>query len=324
MSDFDPIVSSDDREAWLAARREGITATDAVKILLPGPRGTPTSVLAAKMGIEDDLDPDEYLLWLGREMEEVCRRRFNKEAKDGPEEGYRVWRYAQKWGVLVRNRWHKWLLATLDAEVDELPVDGAMSKTGLEIKYSGLSSDWTDGVPRYVWIQVQHQMLVTHKPWWYVAAMLHRSFVWARVERDDEYLTGVHLPALREFRKRQKLGTPMPEDGFKPTLAALRKMYLEERDEPVLLDGEWVEVDMERCSVVEQIAALTEKRDALNARLRAVMGNATRAVLPSGIEYTLKANVRGSRVPGGGGSDDRPRELREPALRRPAADHRAD
>lgn len=151
------------RKQWLAARREGITATDLPKILGMSDYGTAIDVWREKLGLTDtDFDlaigENEAALW-GVNFEDVVAK---------------VW--ADHMDVKVRrigiiaNVEEPWMLASLDRLVTGCP-DG---RCALEVKTrSGyVGKEWDNGAPADVTAQVEWQLIVSGLDHEHVAALI--------------------------------------------------------------------------------------------------------------------------------------------------------
>lgn len=149
-------IMSNDRDAWLAARTEYLTASDMASVLGQDSR---RSAFAVYM---DKVTP--------RKEKEVITIKDPRFWGSGLEQTYLTmaanyygWDYYAG-GALLASRAHPHLAATLDAEFNR-----GKGWEDLEGKTSSylLRKDWdeeTQDVPRRVLIQVQHQLLVTRAP----------------------------------------------------------------------------------------------------------------------------------------------------------------
>lgn len=151
------------REAWLAARKDGITATDLPAILGLNKYKTAIDVWLEKLNPADELfEPalgeKEAAFW-GIQLEDTVARAWAESA------GVTVRRV----GILA-NEDLPWMRASLDRLVQGCP-DG---RCGLEVKTrSGYVADeWSQGVPADVAAQVHWQLLVSGLDHIHVIALL--------------------------------------------------------------------------------------------------------------------------------------------------------
>ena len=152
-----------ERERWLAERRSGIGGSDAPAILGLSPYSNAVEVWADKMGIGREV-PDREVMWWGRELEGLIRRRYQETT------GLQV----VKPDGMFRHPAHDCLLAN---------VDGILpgQQRGLEIKTANprMADQWgepgTDQIPAQYVIQCCHYMMVTGYRSWDVAALIGGS-----------------------------------------------------------------------------------------------------------------------------------------------------
>jgi putative phage-type endonuclease len=157
------------REAWLAARRAGIGATDVVQIMGLSPYGNATDVYLAKR-LGEDPPTGEAAEW-GRLLEEPIARRW------AADHGCRVRRV----GLMAHHR-APHHLATCDRRV---VGRGELLEVKTRTRWG--ADEWADGaVPERVAVQTQWQMHVTGLHPVHVAALIGgQELVEAIVERDS-------------------------------------------------------------------------------------------------------------------------------------------
>ena len=195
------------RDVWLAARREGITATDVVKIVGASPYGNALDVyLDCRLG-EVDYAPSESAAWglalEGNVAAEWARRR-----------GARIRRVG-----LMRNRIHPHHMASCDRIV-------LREHAPLECKTRNLfAADLADGVPERVAIQVQWQMHVIGAEHAHVAALIGgQTLVSHEVQRDQVLIDYLRSEADRVCAAVQA-GRPPEVPAWQQTSAALDRLY---------------------------------------------------------------------------------------------------
>ena len=279
---FTIVCGSDERAKWLQHRRSGIGSSDAPAVLGLSPFKSALSVYAEKIGNFDDEEATEAMKW-GRALEPRIIKAFADETT----------RDVVRGGSLLRsNRW-PWMLCTLDASeysFAEHEFDGAGV---LEVKWSNWRvGDWTEGVPKHVWVQFQHQCAVTGYKWGSVAALLGSRFVHTDIERDDAFIDGVLVPALREFWTRVEGRIPVSPDGSESSAAALRALYPEDNGLTVTLPGEFIELDMLRETLLLERKVRDARIAEIDQRFKAAIGTATVGVLSNGAQYTYRLQKR--------------------------------
>lgn len=282
--DLKDLASIDNREDWLLQRQTGITASDMPDVLGRGRYGGPYSVAASKL-VEPSEKEDSEFIEAGRRLESFIAEWAGEEMDEQVEQS----------GVLYRSREYPWILSTLDYWI----TDGDLI-VPLEIKNTRLASDWSAGVPDYVDIQVQTQMIVTESPHAYVAVLLDGNRMrWAWVERNDDLVDLIVSESRWLWGKVQAardMGElDVPTDASDACRLALLKLYPPADDKTIELPGDLMDVDHEIVEADEKIKALEVLRDAGRNRIREAMREAVYGVLPNGTRYSYKPNKNGAR-----------------------------
>ena len=148
------------------------------------------------------------------------------------------------------------------------------------------------GAPLHYWLQVQHQLLVTGASMGSFAVLFGgQYFRWFDVERDDAEIAR-HLEALIAFWDNVEREEP-PDDNNrgKADLASII-----EPDGEIKLGVEWIEPHDRLEAIKSGINRLNKRRGAIEDAIKAEMGSAEIARLPSGDLYSWKRNKNGSRI----------------------------
>ena len=285
-----------DREAWLAARRNGIGASEIAALLGISPWESPFSLYHRK------------------------RNGWEIEATESMSAGTILEPAIAAWGadridpnhnqvcvpgkLMARND-RPWQMATPDRTIHEvcgdcdgdgagganaaLPGYGSLccscyaSGIGgppwavLECKWTGSWDGWgdeeSDDVPVYYRAQVLWQCDVVGVDDWFIAVLGPSGFRLYR-GRSDAKDIAVMVEAGRRFMHRLEVGDPPPIDDHHATLTTLKRLH------PDLTD-ETVEVDQAVASGYLRAVTMCRKADALKdryeAKLREQMGSAHRA-----------------------------------------------
>ena len=228
------IVGSDEsREAWLKARREGITASEIGVILglVPGQWASPMSLYLRKRGeIGEDYDDDEGMA-LGRYLEDYVCQRFAERFPELMVTGTGTELYAHED--------HPWRLATPDRLIyEDTPRTPAVGV--LEAKTDSGSSEWgaggTDEIPVRYRCQVLWQMHVMGLEQAWVACLFlqSRSLKTYHVTLDAAAEADIELmiAAAEDFMRRVAEEDPPDIDWTEATTQALRELH------PDLVDRE--------------------------------------------------------------------------------------
>jgi len=284
---------------WFARRREGLTATDAVKVLGVSPYGTALDVWAEKTGkLEAPVLEGPHLEW-GNRTEEMHRRWVAE-----------LQRVAISCSPgLVQDAEFPWLLATPDGLIcdDRLGEDYLDPDFHLAEAWRGVweakapspykRGEWEDGVPLPFQVQVQVQLRVTG-----LGEGLCSQLQWPgvdvhRVERSDRFIEGM-VEELQEFwEKNVQRDIPPEVDGS--DIGTLKRLYggvekgricsLPERFEPRLVL--WEAAQDQLALVRQKERELVAECDGAKAEILAAMGEAEFAVCAGSTEYIFKRAI---------------------------------
>ncbi len=277
------------REDWLQVRRTGIGGSDAAAAVGLNPYKSQLELFLEKTGRGADLpkpdpnDTSDPTFW-GTLLEPIVAAAYTQQT------GHRVRRV----NAVLRHPAVPFMLANLDREV--IGVPGLQI---LECKTAGEfgARNWSDGVPDYVLLQVQHQLAVTGKDAADVAVLLcgQRLAVY-RVERDDALIA--NLIALEtEFWGYVERDVPPPGDGSESADRALRCLYPADHGGTIDFSGDrqLSAVFADLVSVREQIEAQEIAAARLKQTIQSAMGDASRALFETG-EVTYKRSKDGTGI----------------------------
>jgi putative phage-type endonuclease len=216
MSDY-TIEEYETRLAWLKARSTFIGGSDAAAVLGYDRYRTAWDVFSRKTELFDVIDepPSEAAAW-GIKLEPLVADRYaeatGRKVTGG---GLRVYRRADE----------PFFACTVDRDIEDAP---GLGPGVLECKTTSAYNKklWDTGPTAQAMIQLQHAMYVTGRKWGAAAVLIGgQEFRYTDVRRDDTFIGGVLVPALRAFWFRVKTRTPPPVDGRKLTGDALAKLY---------------------------------------------------------------------------------------------------
>lgn len=255
-----------DREAWLAARRKGIGASEIAAVLGISPWESPFSLYWRK--VEGwDFEASPAMEW-GNRLEPAVAIKY---ANNHPE--YEVWHGQLEHGD------PDWMLATPDRLL-RMWVDGRlMPPVGLlELKTAHSGDGWgepgTAEIPVYYRAQVLWQMAVVDVEWADVAVLIggsdYREYTVLRDEKD----IAVMVEAGRRFMARIEAGDPPPLDDHHATLATVKRLHpdLDDTEADVPAD---IAAGYRRACAMERKAKSAKTR--YEIQLRNAMGRSKRA-----------------------------------------------
>ncbi|MCK5874224.1 MAG: YqaJ viral recombinase family protein [Alcanivoracaceae bacterium] len=266
------------REDWLRIRKQGIGASDAAAACGISPYQSQLELWMIKTGRDQDLpkpDPDDMSspMYWGNVLEPIVAEHYSRKT------GNKVRRIN---AVLQHPDPDKhWMLANLDYTVvgnDDVQI--------LECKTAGEfgSRLWRDGVPEYIQCQVQHQLAVTGKQSADVSVLLcGQDLQVFRIDRDEEVISRL-IELERQFWHYVETETPPPADGSDSAGRVLQALY--PRDAGTVMD---LSEDLSLCGdfdelvdIRERLSRLEQRESSLKQRIQETMGDASKAVFPSG------------------------------------------
>ncbi len=279
------LVSTKDlsRDEWLDVRKRGIGSSDAAAAIGLNPYKSQLELWLektnrdqglAKPNLEDDCAP---VFW-GVVLEPVVASQYQRHT------GSKV----RKVNAVLQHPDMPWMLANIDRE-----VVGNAEVQILECKTAGLNGArlWRDGVPKYVEVQVMHQLAVTGKQAADVAVLLGgQQLEVYRIKRDDVLIKQL-IELERQFWGYVETDTPPPADGSDSADRALRLLYPED-------DGDVLDFvqDEAMCAAFEELKKIrqsltdiSKQEAALKQKLQQAMGASSKAVFSGGTITWRKA-----------------------------------
>lgn len=263
-------------DAWLAARRKGIGASEIAAVLGISPWESPFSLYWRKVGgWEFEASPE--MEW-GTRLEEAIAAKWEDN-------------HPLMWArpVPLQVGPEPWMLATPDRGVGmrsasggyDDPWDPAWTRALalLELKtahsvHDGWGEPNTAEIPVHYRAQVQWQMAVTGAGKAFVAVLIGGSNYCEYVVQRDKKDIAVMVEAGRRFMARIANGDPPPLDDHHATLTTLKRLHPELDDDMVQVDERVGANYLRACRAYK----LAEKaKDRYEILLRAEMGRAKRA-----------------------------------------------
>tara|TARA_B100001059_G_scaffold235962_1_gene283942 strand:+ start:658 stop:1668 length:1011 start_codon:yes stop_codon:yes gene_type:complete len=272
------LVSTKDlsREDWLDVRKRGIGSSDSSAAIGLNPYKSQLELWLEKTNRDQHLakpnpDDDSAPVFWGVVLEPVVASQYQRRS------GNKV----RKVNAVLQHPENPWMLANIDRE-----VVGSADVQILECKTAGINGAklWRDGVPKYVEVQVMHQLAVTGKQAADVAVLLGgQQLEVYRIERDELLIK--HLIELeRQFWHYVETDTPPPADGSDSAERALRLLYPED-------DGEELDLTQDQALneaffTLKQVrhtqAELNQRESELKQMLQQAIGSASKALFADG------------------------------------------
>lgn len=262
-----------DRAQWLEIRQHGIGSSDAAAAVGLSPYKSQLELWMEKTGRisanETPPDQDSPLFW-GTLLEPYVATAYTQ--KTG--------RKVRRLNAVLQHPTFNYMLANIDRE-----VIGCPDVQILECKTAGEfgARPWKEGVPEYVQLQVQHQLLVTGKDAADVAVLLcGQNLEVHRIKRDDEVI-GRLLVLEAKFWEHVEQDIPPPADGSDSAGNALRQLYrgndtTVDFSEDAALSAKFAEL----VAIKDAIDTQVEKAEVLKQAVQEAMGDASKAIFPTG------------------------------------------
>lgn len=278
------------RGRWLAARAQGLGASEAPAVFGLHPWVSPLSLYASKVDPDLSDEMSEYAFW-GHALEDAVA----KVARD--REDLRV---GNTPGLLAHPE-HPWMLATIDRLVffdplrPHLEPQGCWAVGPLEIKTSSAYkvADWPEdgSPPDHVVIQLQHQLAVGGWRQGYVAALIGgNSYRFWRIARWSDGDIADLIAAEEAFWQRVVNRDPPPPIGHEADAAALMELYPAAAGSELICTDEIAGLLENLRTTQAQKKAAERREDAVKLEIKAAMGKATE--LLDGWDGTTLATYR--------------------------------
>jgi len=275
-------------EDWLQEKRAVLGGSEVPAVIGVDPRRGPLDVYVDKVRGYSNEDKDVF--FIGHELEDPIGRIY--ERKTGRDVG--------SVGATEIQRHHDipWLGVTLDRITwgsesmpapDDIPTNGP-----LEIKAVASIWDrqWNEDIPINVEVQNQIQIHCCGAAWGSMTGLIGGvKLRWYDQLRNDEFLDAA-FPVLEEFWQRVQCLDPPPPTCHR-FLEPIKRLYANEDGKTILLDDPAVAVVVTEWEKAKCLRDASQERSReLEARLRAVLGEASFGALPDGSYLTLRTTRR--------------------------------
>ncbi len=273
---------------WLEARKSGIGASEVASIFGCGYANTsPITVWAGKIGgPQIELDAAALRrMRRGKKMEPIIASEFEDEtglvAVDPNFGGYAIFRSSET----------PWLFATLDRFTIH-PEHGPIPVELKAVRWQ-FHGEWDQECepPLKFQVQCQSQMYATGTSRCYLVGLIGGDEPVIRlIERNQRFIDAM-IVRLAEFWGYVERREMPPVDESEATRAILGMIYPSDTGAEISLPEEFVEMDRELLEIKDQIKTLETRKDGIENRIKAAIGDATKGVLPVG-SYTWKEQSR--------------------------------
>lgn len=267
-------AATDDRVAWLQARKSGIGGSDAAAVMGVSRWKSAYALWAEKTGLEPDTEDNEVLRW-GRILEEPIIVDYER----------LTGRKVERLGPFSIQRHVKlpFMICTHDGIVD---ADDGRGPGALSVKYIGpmntKSWEQTQGPIDYK-VQLQHEMAVSNLAWGSFAVLIWGKGVrWFDVDRNDNFIEAL-TDTERDFWRRVEKGDPPPVDGSESTTEALKRLYPKDK-------GTAIDLPADAAALIRELHKLKAEKKATEGRV-ALLENTIKKAIGDASEARLNGRV---------------------------------
>ena len=230
-------------EEWLAWRRKGIGGSDVPAILGFNKYKGVIDVWLDKLNKSEPVQENKPMKW-GKMIEKLLAESFMKETGKKLRQSNAIYQHDTYYFML--------------ANIDRLVVG---ENAGWEGKTVNARYKDDGRCPIEYWLQCQHYMEVLNKDYWYITILAGGQYDYTyRVDRDQEYIDKVLLPAEERLWDKVLDGTIPAPDGTETAKKALADIY------PEATDGE-IELPEDTYELFDKYDDLKMKKELVEAKL---------------------------------------------------------
>jgi putative phage-type endonuclease len=273
------LCTTEDRQSWLAARKQGIGASEIASVLGVSPYESALALWARKTGrvIKEENDENELMFW-GKQLEDkIAKVTCDKAGAAISQLSPGVFAHAD----------HQWMLASPDGII-HMP-DAPEIPLCLEVKNINVfaAKRWQN-IPEHFQLQCQQQMLVMDAPRDLWGGLIGGNWhVWDWIDRDEKECDRI-VRAGAEFWKMVQEDVPPPSDGSDSAhevamMLAVQEQMVELFDSEVgdiLRERE--ECELARKELEKEVKALKNRATQIADNLLLKMGGKTSAFTTTG------------------------------------------
>lgn len=269
--DPEPMEALDEEREFREQQRTGLGATDTPKILGLSKYGTARTVYERLISDPSSIAPTTLPAWVGLRIQGTVAELYTAAT------GYRV----RAANGHYRHKEDEWVVCHLDYRAWGKAFILIECKT--RSRMQGWGADGSEDVPKDVWAQVQHEMLVTGATECHVAVLFgHHTFRVYPIRRNDEFLASLR-PLLRSFWHDNYLARVPP-----PLTGHPRDAAIVQRDNPandaMYRNATAAQVQEVRLlkAAAEEEAAAAYRLEAAKTRVKEMIGGALGLIGPFG------------------------------------------
>lgn len=282
-----PALVLSSREEWLAARRNGIGASDVAAILGVDPRRGPLAVYTEKVGAGDPVT-ETKLMRRGRRLQSVIAEEYAEET------GREVGDLGEF--TITPHPTLPFVFSTLDRTVKV--AERASGPAPLELKavWAGREHLWDTEPPVEFQVQLQAQMACLGAEWGSLACLIGGlKLWWTDAERNDRFLAAM-TTALEAFWERVERRQPPAPDATEGTLRAIRSLYPKDKGTTIALAPELYQAAERIDTLRAEISRLEDEKAAAEALVKLALEDNTWGTLSDGSRMQWRVEHRDEHI----------------------------
>lgn len=263
-------------ENFLELRRNFVGGSEIASVIGCSPWASPAKTFCIKKQLIKKEPANEACYW-GNVMEPILRSEFSKRT------GYPVKEIP--YVLQATDPRFSFLIADLDGVTTE------NGKTGvIECKTANsyaAQEEWKNGEPGFIptpyYLQIQLYLYITNLDFGYIIALLGGNhFVYHRIERDNETITGMLLLARRWYEQYFLPNIMPPPVSVTSDCSLLGQIYSKSESKEIILDSTAGKIVQDYLDATEAIKLAEKRKETAQAQLMALMKENETAIIAGG------------------------------------------
>ena len=263
-------------ENFLELRRNFVGGSEIASVIGCNPWASPAKTFCIKKQLIKKEPANEACYW-GNVMEPILRSEFSKRT------GYPVKEIP--YVLQATDPRFSFLIADLDGVTT---VNGQVGVIECKTANSyAAQEEWKNGEPGFIptpyYLQIQLYLYITNLNFGYIIALLGGNhFVYHRIERDDETITGMLLLARRWYEQYFLPNIMPPPVSVSSDCSLLGQIYSKSEPKEIILDSTAGKIVQDYLDAAEAIKLAEKRKETAQAQLMALMKENETAIITGG------------------------------------------
>ena len=263
-------------ENFLELRRNFVGGSEIASVIGCNPWASPAKTFCIKKQLIKKEPANEACYW-GNVMEPILRSEFSKRT------GYPVKEIP--YVLQATDPRFSFLIADLDGVTT---VNGQVGVIECKTANSyAAQEEWKNGEPGFIptpyYLQIQLYLYITNLNFGYIIALLGGNhFVYHRIERDDETITGMLLLARRWYEQYFLPNIMPPPVSVSSDCSLLGQIYSKSEPKEIILDSTAGKIVQDYLDAAEAIKLAEKRKETAQAQLMALMKENETAIIAGG------------------------------------------